>query len=168
MTHPERVPIFITPSLSKLSELMMKYASDITICESLLRLFRDYTEQFIIRLDRDQSLTVFRASAELLKQYSTVQCSSRVIRKPTKNSAEEDLEEEQSYNDILCAIQLLLNIGAKEFIDAFSSDAGLKGIDSSEVTNVIFFGLQQILPLMTQGLLQPLHYANNIILSWAL
>lgn len=83
-----------------------------------------------------------------------MQCSSRVIRRPTKNSVEEDLEEEQSYNDILCAIQLLLNIGAKEFIDAFSSDTGLKGIDSNEVTNVIFFGLQQILPLMTQGLLQ--------------
>ncbi len=155
MTHSERIPIFITPSLSSLSGLMTKYASDIIICESLLRLFRDYTEQFIIRLDRDQSLTVFRASAELLKHYSTVQCSSRVIQKPNKNIVEEDFEEEQSYNDILCAIQLLLNIGAKEFINTFSSDVGLKGgIDSNEVTDVIFFGLQQILPLMTQGLLQ--------------
>lgn len=152
MTHPERIPIFITPSLANLSDLMVHYATDINICEILLRLFRDYTEQFIVMLDREQCLAVFRASAELLTRYSSTQCSSRVIRKPASNTVI-DLEEEQSYNDVLCAIQLLLNLGAKDFVDTFSSDTGRKGIDSSEVTEVIFFGLQQILPLMTQGLL---------------
>ena len=154
MAHPERAPIFLTPSLSKLSDLMVYYAADITICEVLLRLFRNYTEQFIAMLNRDQCLTVFKSSADLLKRYSTTQCSSRVIHKATSNSSTEiDLEEEQSYNDILCAIQLLLNLGAKDFIDTFSSETSGKGIESGEVTNVIFFGLQQILPLMTQGLL---------------
>jgi hypothetical protein len=45
----------------------------------------------------------------------------------------------------------LINLGTKDFIDQCSSDGG---VDSSEVTDVIFFGLQQILPLMTAGLLQ--------------
>jgi hypothetical protein len=153
MTHPERVPIFITPSLQKLSDLMVHYATDITICEILLRLFRDYTEHFIVMLNRDQCLEVFRASAELLRRYSATQCSSRIIQKPATKSFEVELEEEQNYNDILSAIQLLLNLGAKDFVDTFSSDGGVKGIESSEVTEVIFFGLQQILPLMTQGLL---------------
>jgi hypothetical protein len=45
----------------------------------------------------------------------------------------------------------LVNLGAKDFIDVCSSQ---EGVESAKVTDVIFFGLQQILPLMTQGLLQ--------------
>lgn len=151
MCHPERIPIFITPSLQQLSGLMAYYASDLTICELLLQVFKDYTEQFIAMLGREQCLTVFRASAELLKQYSTNHCSSRVIN---KKGTVADLEEEQNFNDVLCAIQLLINLGAKDFIDTFSTNAnGGSGIKSDEVTEIIFFGLQQILPLMTQGLL---------------
>jgi hypothetical protein len=154
MCHPERVAIFMTPCLPQLSGLMQFYASDITICEILLRLFRDYTEQFIVMLDREQCLAVFRASADLLKGYSSNHCTSRVVHKAIKKSGETDLEEEQNYNDILCAIQLLNNIGAKDFIDTFSSErTGGKGVDSNEVIEVVFFGLQQILPLMTKGLL---------------
>lgn len=154
MCHPERIPIFMTPCLPQLSSLMVFYSSDITICEILLRLFRDYTEQFIVMLNRNQCLAVFRASADLLKSYSTNHCTSRVVRKAINKSAEEELEEEQSYNDVLCAIQLLNNIGAKDFIDTFSSErTGGKGVDSNEVIEVVFFGLQQILPLMTKGLL---------------
>jgi hypothetical protein len=154
MCHPERVPIFMTPCLHQLSGLMQFYASDITICEILLRLFRDYTEQFIVMLNREQCLAVFRSSADLLKGYSTNHCAARVVHKAIKKSGETDFEEEQNYNDILCAIQLLNNIGAKDFIDTFSSErTGGKGVDSNEVIEVVFFGLQQILPLMTKGLL---------------
>lgn len=153
MTHPERIPIFITPCLPQLSSLMQFYASDITICEILLRLFRDYTEQFIVMLDREQCLAVFKASADLLKAYSSNHCTSRVVHSTVKQSGETDFEEEQNYNDILCAIQLLNSIGAKDFIDTFSSQRTGKGVDSNEVIEVVFFGIQQILPLMTKGLL---------------
>jgi len=153
MCHPERIPIFLTQCLPRLSALMVHYASNITICEILLRLFRDYTEQFIVMLDRDQCLVAFKSSAELLKSYSANHCSSRVIRSSVDKSAEAGSEEEQSYNDVLCAIQLLNNIGAKDFIDSFSSERTGKGVESKEVIEVVFYGLQQILPLMTQGLL---------------
>jgi hypothetical protein len=75
-------------------------------------------------------------------------CSSRVIK---KSAAETEVEEDQAYSDISCAIQLLVNLGAKDFVDVCNSQ---EGVDSSQVTDMIFFGLQQILPLMTQGLLQ--------------
>ncbi|GFH56279.1 hypothetical protein CTEN210_12755 [Chaetoceros tenuissimus] len=154
MSHPERIPLFVTECLPQLSGLMTYYAEDITICTILLDFFRDYTEQFIAMLDREQCLVVFQASAELLKAYSQHHCNQRVIHKTISKSTEEALEEEQSYNDVLCAIQLLNNIGAKDFIDSFSSERnGQKGVDSNEVIQVVFFGLQQILPLMTKGLL---------------
>lgn len=142
MVASDRIPKFLTPSLPHLSGLMTFYATDLSICESLLRLFRDYAEQFIAVLDPEACMALFQACGELLKSYSSVHCSSnRVI----VHSA----EEEQNYNDILCAIELLIQLGTKDFIDV-----GESGMNASQVTDMIFFGLQQILPLMTRGLLQ--------------
>lgn len=142
MVEPNRIPKFLTPSLPHLSGLMTFYANDLTICEGLLRFFRDYAEQFIAILDPEDCLVLFQSSADLLKAYSSVHCaSSRVIKS--------DAEEEQSYTDVLCAIQLLIQLGTKDFVDLRQD-----GVASAQVTEMIFFGLQQILPLMTRGLLQ--------------
>lgn len=152
MADSERIPLFITPSLSQLAGLMAFYAKDLSICEGLLILFRDYTEQLIAMLTTDQSVALFTASAELLKLYSAQHCSDRVVKRPATSSAERDSDEDQSYSDIKCVIQLLINLGTKDFIDICTTSTDGK-VDSSQVTDIIFFGLQQILPLMTQGLL---------------
>jgi hypothetical protein len=80
--------------------------------------------------------------------------SARVIQSKTEAMA----EEEQTYSDIICMIQLLINMGTKDFIDACSNSSSSSNASPSPVTDMIFFGvqqiLQQILPLMTQGLLQ--------------
>ena len=158
MAEPSRIPAFMTPHLSNLSGMMKYYAADLTICERLLQFFRDYTEQFVIMLDRDQCLTLFRASAELLKSYSTHHCNSKTRLITAKLTVEANLEEEQKYGDILCAIQLLIHLGTKDFIDICASSdpssSSYPSVASTQVTDIIFFGLQQILPLMTQGLLQ--------------
>jgi len=151
ISEPARIPHFITPSLRPLSELMKYYAEDLTICESLLRFFRDYSEQFISVLNGEQCLTLFHASSELLKSYSSHHVAHRVVVKAS--SLEAELIEEQSYSDIICAISLLMNLGTKDFIDICSTTTANR-IDSSQVTDIIFFGLKQILPLMTDGLLQ--------------
>jgi len=143
MVASERIPKFLTPSLGHLSGLMEFYAQDLTISEGLLRLFRDYAEQFIAVLDSESCLSLFRASSDLLKSYSSHHCSSnRVIVHSS--------EEEQKYDDVLCAIELLIQLGTKDFIDIGDQS----GINSMQVSEMIFFGLQQILPLMTRGLLQ--------------
>ena len=59
MSEPERVPHFITPYLPHLSGLMTYYAADLTICEALLKLFRDYAERYLSMLDRDQCKSLF-------------------------------------------------------------------------------------------------------------
>jgi len=148
MSKPERIPQFISLYLLQLSGLMAYYAEDLTVCETLLRFFQDYTTHFIALLDRAQSLVLFQASAELLKSYSANHIASRAIRK--KSTMEVEAEEEQAYNDILCATHLLINLGTKDFIDLCAKE----GVESSQVTDMIFFGLKQILPLMTAGLLQ--------------
>ena len=147
MVASDRIPKFISPSLPHLSGLMMYYAEDLSICESLLHLFHDYAEQFIAVLDPDACLVLFQSSAELLKSYSAHHCkASRVVVAPQHAA-----EEEQNYSDVLCAIQLLIQLGTKDFIDIGGTSTG---VESGHVTQMIFFGLQQILPLMTKGLLQ--------------
>lgn len=153
MSEPERIPQFITPSLPQLSGLMTFYAEDLTICEGLLRLFRDYSEQYIAMMTREQSIELFTASAILLRHYSERHCKNRAISK--RSAVEEEFDEEQKYNDVLCAIQLLIHLGTKDFtVVCNMSTSSLNGVETGQVTDVIFFGLQQILPLMTQGLLQ--------------
>eukprot|EP00977_Amphora_coffeiformis_P009278 scaffold2103_cov185-Amphora_coffeaeformis.AAC.23 len=149
MSGNERIPHFVTPFLPQLAALMQFYAIDLGICEILLRFFRDYTENFVAVLTKDQTMALFNAVADLLKSYSANHCVNRVIR---KSAALTNAEEEQAYEDIQTAIQLLVNLGAKDFIDACGDSQ--QGIGSNQVTDVIFLGLQQILPLMTQGLLQ--------------
>lgn len=151
MSDPDRIPQFVTPYLRQLASLMTFYAKDLSICEALLRFFRDYTEQFVAVLDHQQSLMLFHACAELLKSYSAAHCASRVVVE-RKSAGEAEADEEKAYNDILCAIQLLINLGTKDFIVACSTG---EGIESAQVTDMVFFGLQQILPLMSQGLM---HY----------
>jgi hypothetical protein len=169
MIASERIPQFLSPSLPHLSGLMVYYAPDLSICESLLHLFHDYAEQFIAVLDAKSCLILFQSSADLLKSYSAHHCKASrvvVISSQGGGGGENDMEEEQNYGDILCAIQLLIQLGTKDFIDIGTSgggnddgsnnlsDAAGTGIDSGQVTDMIFFGLQQILPLMTKGLLQ--------------
>ena len=136
---------------------MIFFAEDLAVCEGLLRLFRDYAEQFIAMLNRAQCLALFSASTDLLRAYSSRHCASRQVKHGAIE--QDDLEEEQSFNDVSCAIQLLIHLGTKDFIDICADVDGcdesqLLGVDSSQITDVIFFGLQQITPLMTQGLLQ--------------
>lgn len=152
IAEPERIVAFFTPVLQDLSGLMTFYSEDLSICEALLKLFRDYTAYFVVLLDKEQSLALFRASADLLRSYSAQHCASRVVTRPTASSAATAAEEEQKYGDVLCTIQLLINLGTKDFLD-FCTTTG-DGVDSGQITDVIFFGLQQILPLMTEGLLQ--------------
>jgi hypothetical protein len=146
-TDGERIPQFVSPCLLPLSGLMDYYADDLSICDNLLSLFCDYSSNCAELLDDGQREILFHASASLLKSYSTRHCTHRVM------VIVEAENEEKSYHDILCAIQLLMNLSTQECNRSKSSS--LDGaVDSAQVAEVLFFGLQQIIPLMTQGLLQ--------------
>ena len=153
MLEPERIPHFITPSLPHLSGILQfsSFADDLSICGALLTFFRDYAEQCIGMLDHQQCKILFVSAAQMLKSYSIHHCKNRAVPKMTE---ELDFEEEQKYNDVLCVIQLLINLGTKDFVDVYNESTQSQAMGSEDITEVIFFGLQQILPLMSQGLLQ--------------
>ena len=137
----ERISSFLSRALPYLAGLMEHYSDDLGICESLLCLFRDYSEQYIFSLNNSECLVLFKASAELLRAYSISHCQARKIKSSN--------EEEQDYSDVLCSIQLLIHLSSKDFLDISNT------VGSDQVTEIVVFGLEQTLPLMTQGLL---HY----------
>ncbi|GMH52990.1 hypothetical protein TrRE_jg6323 [Triparma retinervis] len=149
---------FVTPSLSKLAGLMLMFGGNMTICAALLRCFKDYSESYIAFLNTVESTALYSASNVLLEGYSTLTKGGKLKR----SKEEEEEDEEQEYFDVLCAIQLLNHLGTKEFMDCVDGNnpgsvndfvsGGAAGAPV-EVTDVIFFGISQLLPLVS-GLLQ--------------
>mmetsp|Transcript_25866 Transcript_25866/g.59556 ORF Transcript_25866/g.59556 Transcript_25866/m.59556 type:complete len:619 (-) Transcript_25866:21-1877(-) len=153
----ERVPAWITPALPQLAALMGPHAHDLSVCEGLLRLFRDYAEGFAALLNGEGCAILLEGSRELLRLYSAHHVGARAEAagsiRGNVSSAEEVAAEEQAYDDVLCAMQLLIHLGTRNFLDTICMD-GTKQVATTQVTDVIFFGLSQILPLMTEGLFQ--------------
>jgi len=143
MTCGEKSILFLTKHLSSLASLMSLYALDSVICEALLRFFRDYAENFIFILNQEQSLALFSAISILLKSYST---QMRTINKSSNTGTVAEADEEQKYQDVMYAIQLLIHVGSKDFVDTCGSS------EMGDVIDFVFYGLQQIIPLMTKGL----------------
>ncbi|CAN0443875.1 unnamed protein product, partial [Ectocarpus fasciculatus] len=61
--------------------------------------------------------------------------------------------EEDAYEDVVCVLQLLSNLITKDLVDQSDEPASEKDRDV-KVTDVVFFGLKKVMPLMTEGLLQ--------------
>jgi len=137
----ERITSFVVAFFCPLSELMKHYISDLDLCKQVLVLFCSYAETARqVKLTDDQMTSLLRATSELLKLYSTHHCAARSIE-VSKSAKEIREEEENAYDDILCALKLLKNL------------LGLSRGGVSNVADVVFFGIQQLIPLMTQGLL---------------
>lgn len=150
IAKPGNIATFTAQYFSPLSNLMKVYATDLTICTALLCFFRDFSAHFLPYVDASQTSLLLQSCGELMMSYTTVHCSpTRKIYKLSKTETE--AKEGQAYNDICCLIQLLTCIGTKEYLDACSQQ---QSSQSQQVAEMTFYGLQQILPLMTQGLLE--------------
>jgi hypothetical protein len=150
IANPEKIANFAGQYFMPLANLMKFYATDLTVCTALLRFFRDFSAHFLPFVDTNQTSMLLQACGELVMSYTSVHCSSsRSIHKFSKTEAE--ASEGQAYEDIYCLLQLLISIGTKEYLDACSQN---QGSHSQQVVEMTFYGLQQILPLMTQGLME--------------
>lgn len=136
---PERLVAFLCRYIGPLAEKMHIFAHDLSVCKCMLDLFCDlYDIISDIKLDDSQMTCVVTAATTLLTAYSNHHCRERQIHPPRTNQ-EADSQDEKAYNDINTALLLLKKI------------LGLRSAKSFEVS---FIGLQQLLPLMTEALLQ--------------
>ena len=150
-SNSTNIPTFVTPALPSLANLMSVFIDNLGIVEGLIKLFRDYAEHHIAFLNSLESVELYKASTSLLRLYCGGYAGSGSGRKIAGYKGEEGDEEDQQYGDVLGAIQLLNFLGTKDFLDMNNDNSGKASVD---VTDVIFYGLGQIMPLMTAGLLQ--------------
>ncbi|GMH75897.1 hypothetical protein TrST_g29 [Triparma strigata] len=133
---------FITPSLPKLAALMSIYGPvDNSIKTELLTALTSYAELYISFLNPVESMALYNAASEMIKGYSAIGVGS---------SAKESDEEDQ-HEDVLQAIKLLTHLGTKDFIDVVDNSPG--STPTVDVTEVLFYGINHLLPLVS-GLLE--------------
>jgi len=137
---------FMTAALPKLAALMEPFgkASNMRVVCGLLKTFRDYSEHWIAFLNDAECRVLYEACNVLMRSYCSVRVGGVVVR-----GKGDDEDEEQAYIDVLNCIELLTHLGTKDFMNV-CDNSGAEGVD---VTDVIFYGISQITPLMTGGLL---------------
>lgn len=109
----------------------------------VLEFLRDFAEAQISMLEKQQANQLYEASGKVLKIYA-----EHHIGLVDVNAA----VEEEAFIDIMCVLQLLTHLVTKDLID-YSEDCS-NSDQLIHVSDVIFYGLGKILPLMTENLLQ--------------
>ncbi|GLD92742.1 hypothetical protein PINS_up001321 [Pythium insidiosum] len=133
----------VLPVMVKLFDL---FHGDAQVVYLVLRFFCLFVEAQICYLTPKDALHVYTSCHELIRTY----CRHHLGRKTTLS------DEEDSYNDVLALLQLLSHLVNKEMIDFSDHSAEQNDVDNATVVvaDVVFAGLSQVIPLMTQELLQ--------------
>jgi len=122
------------------------YMEHQSVVLGLLEFLRDFSEAQINQLPQHLTNQLYEACGKVLKVYS-----DNHIGLVTVDSG----SEEENFQDIMCILQLLTHLVSKDFVD-YSSDHenGSPTTPVVNVSDVIFYGLEKVLPLMTENLLQ--------------
>ncbi|KAL3667384.1 hypothetical protein V7S43_007610 [Phytophthora oleae] len=140
---------FCLPALPVIVKIFQIFQGDSQIVNLILTFFCLMVEAQLCYLAPRNALQVYTASDELVRAY----CRHNLGKKSMLGDAEEE-----SYVDLMALFTLLSHLVSKDFID-FSEDATSEQEQadvtraSSVVADVVFSGLRQVIPLMTEQLL---------------
>ncbi|XP_046903217.1 exportin-4 isoform X2 [Hypomesus transpacificus] len=147
---------FLMDFLSSCIGLMEVYRNTPETINLIIEVFVEVAHKQICYLGESKSMKLYEACLTLLQVYS----KNNLGRKRSDVAAEED-----QYQDLLLIMELLTNLLSKEFID-FSdtggSDEVFRGQEqgtaasgrSVSAADVVLFGVNIVLPLMSQDLLK--------------
>ncbi|KAG7396008.1 Exportin-4 [Phytophthora boehmeriae] len=144
-----QITAFCLPVLPVVAKIFQIFQGDSQIVNLILSFFCLLVEAQLCYLPPRDALQVYTASDDLIRAY----CRHNLGKKSTLGDAEEE-----NYVDLLALLTLLSHLVAKDFID-FSEDATSEqehadaSRASSVVADVVFSGLRQVIPLMTEQLL---------------
>ncbi|RLN72176.1 hypothetical protein BBJ28_00011222 [Nothophytophthora sp. Chile5] len=143
------ITAFCLPALPVVVKIFHLFQGDSQVVNLTLSFFCLLVEAQLCYLSPRDALKVYTASDELIRTY----CHHNLGKKSMLGDAEEE-----NYADLLALLTLLSHLVAKDFID-FSEDATSEQEQadadraSSVVADVVFSGLRQVIPLMTEPLL---------------
>lgn len=135
---------YTCPILVELPKLLSLYHNYQNIVQLILELFCEYTRSVLLFLPEAESTRVYEICLQTIQTYA--RCSSN--RLTVDSTAEED-----SFQDILLLMQLLTNLLSKDILN-FSNIDEPDHPPSTMPSNVFFYGLNIIMPIMTIDLLK--------------
>ncbi|KAM6970209.1 LOW QUALITY PROTEIN: exportin-4 [Aplochiton taeniatus] len=144
---------FLMDFLSSCIGLMEVYRNTPETINLIIEVFVEVAHKQICYLGESKSMKLYEACLTLLQVYS----KNNLGRKRNDASAEED-----QYQDLLLIMELLTNLLSKEFIDFSDTDEVFRGQEQGDpgsgrsvsAADVVLFGVNIILPLMSQDLLK--------------
>ncbi|XP_014029519.1 exportin-4 isoform X1 [Salmo salar] len=146
---------FLMDFLSSCIGLMEVYRNTPETINLIIEVFVEVAHKQICYLGESKSMKLYEACLTLLQVYS----KNNLGRKRADVAAEED-----QYQDLLLIMELLTNLLSKEFIDFSDTDVGIDEVfreqgsgaagRSVSAADVVLFGVNIILPLMSQDLLK--------------
>ncbi|XP_030642256.1 exportin-4 [Chanos chanos] len=143
---------FLMDFLSSCIGLMEVYQNTPDTVNLIIEVFVEVAHKQICYLGETKSMKLYEACLTLLQVYS----KNNLGRKRGDVTAEED-----QYQDLLLIMELLTNLLSKEFIDFSDTDEVFRGQEQSSASgrtvsaaDVVLFGVNIVLPLMSQDLLK--------------
>uniref|UniRef100_A0A3P8VNP3 Exportin-4 n=1 Tax=Cynoglossus semilaevis TaxID=244447 RepID=A0A3P8VNP3_CYNSE len=144
---------FLMDFLSSCIGLMEVYSNTPETVNLIIEVFVEVAHKQICYLGETKSMKLYEACLTLLQVYS----KNNQCRKRSDAAAEED-----QYQDLLLIMELLTNLLSKEFIDFSDTDEVFRNQDQGtpatnrtvSAADVVLFGVNIVLPLMSQDLLK--------------
>ncbi|XP_041128481.1 exportin-4 isoform X1 [Polyodon spathula] len=143
---------FLMDFLNNCVGLMEIYKNTPETVNLIIEVFVEVAHKQICYLGESKSMKLYEACLTLLQVYS----KNNVGRKRVDVSAEED-----QYQDLLLIMELLTNLLSKEFIDFSDTDEVFRGQEPGQASDrsvsaadVVLYGVNIVLPLMSQDLLK--------------
>ncbi|KAF7251050.1 Exportin-4 [Varanus komodoensis] len=143
---------FLMDFLTNCIGLMEVYKNTPETVNLIIEVFVEVAHKQICYLGESKAMNLYEACLTLLQVYS----KNNLGRQRIDVTAEED-----QYQDLLLIMELLTNLLSKEFIDFSDTDEVFRGHEPGQATNrsvsaadVVLYGVNLILPLMSQDLLK--------------
>ncbi|GCB70376.1 hypothetical protein scyTo_0008560 [Scyliorhinus torazame] len=146
---------FLMDFLNNCIGLMEIYKNTPETVNLIIEVFVEVAHKQICYLGESKAMKLYEACLTLLQVYS----KNSLGRKRTDVAAEEE-----QYQDLLLIMELLTNLLSKEFIDFSDTDEVFRGQESGQPGNrsvsaadVVLYGVNIVLPLMSQDLLKEIY-----------
>ncbi|XP_049557204.1 exportin-4 isoform X3 [Orcinus orca] len=144
---------FLMDFLTNCIGLMEVYKNTPETVNLIIEVFVEVAHKQICYLGESKAMNLYEACLTLLRVYSRNNVG--------RQRADAPAEEEEQYQDLLLIMELLTNLLSKEFIDFSDTDEVFRGQEPGPAANrsvsaadVVLYGVNLILPLMSQDLLK--------------
>ncbi|KAJ8785682.1 hypothetical protein J1605_007279 [Eschrichtius robustus] len=144
---------FLMDFLTNCIGLMEVYKNTPETVNLIIEVFVEVAHKQICYLGESKAMNLYEACLTLLRVYSKNNVGRQRV--------DVTVEEEEQYQDLLLIMELLTNLLSKEFIDFSDTDEVFRGQEPGPAANrsvsaadVVLYGVNLILPLMSQDLLK--------------